>query len=121
MECIVEFTDEFEEWWHTLVEAEQEDIDAVIDLLIERGIRLKYPYTSGINGSKHSHMRELRIQHAGNPYRVFYAFDPKRIAILLIGGNKIGDDDWYDNYIPIADKLYDIHVETLKKEDKENG
>lgn len=61
-------------------------------------------------------MRELRIQHAGNPYRVLYAFDPKRTAILLLGGNKSGNDRWYEEYIPIADKLYDEHLETLKRE-----
>lgn len=61
-------------------------------------------------------MRELRIQHAGNPYRVLYAFDPKRTAILLLGGNKSGNDRWYEEYIPIADKLYYEHLETLKRE-----
>lgn len=61
-------------------------------------------------------MRELRIQHAGNPYRVLYAFDPKHTAILLLGGNKSGNDRWYEEYIPIADKLYDEHLETLKRE-----
>jgi len=61
-------------------------------------------------------MRELRIQHAGEPYRILYAFDPRRTAILLIGGNKTGDDRWYDKYIPVADKLYGQHIATLKKE-----
>jgi hypothetical protein len=61
-------------------------------------------------------MRELRIQHAGDPYRVLYAFDPRRTAILLLGGNKSGNDRWYEEYVPIADKLYDEHIETLKRE-----
>ena len=61
-------------------------------------------------------MRELRIQHKGRPYRVLYAFDPRRTAILLIGGNKTGDDRWYEKYVPVADKLYEQHIETLKKE-----
>lgn len=72
--------------------------------------------SSGINGSKHSHMRELRIQHAGQPYRVLYAFDPRRVAILLIGGKKTGKDRWYEKFVPIADKLYDQHLNALKKE-----
>jgi len=63
-------------------------------------------------------MRELRIQHGGQPYRVLYAFDPRRVAILLIGGDKTGDDRWYDKYVPLADKLYDDHIEALKKESK---
>jgi hypothetical protein len=50
------------------------------------------------------------------PYRILYAFDPRRAAILLIGGNKSGHDRWYDEYIPKADKLYDEHLELLKKE-----
>jgi len=61
-------------------------------------------------------MRELRIQHAGKPYRILYAFDPRRCAILLIGGNKTGNKRWYDIYVPIADKLYDEHIKALKKE-----
>ena len=61
-------------------------------------------------------MRELRIQHKGDPYRVLYAFDPRRAAILLIGGNKAGEDRWYERFVPIADKLYDKHLEMLKKE-----
>ena len=60
-------------------------------------------------------MRELRIQHAGDPYRILYAFDPRR-AILLLGANKSGNDRWYEEYVPIADKLYDEHIETLKRE-----
>jgi hypothetical protein len=61
-------------------------------------------------------MRELRIQHAGRPYRVLYAFDPRRAAILLLGGDKTGQDRWYEMHVPIADALYDEYLETLKKE-----
>jgi hypothetical protein len=112
----VEYTDEFDEWWNTLDEKEQIDVAASVGLLETCGPNLKYPHSSGIEGGKHPHMRELRIQHAGQPYRVLYAFDPRRIAILLIGGNKIGDDRWYEKYVPIADDLYEQHIITLKKE-----
>ena len=61
-------------------------------------------------------MRELRVQHQGKPYRVLYAFDPLRVALLLIGGDKTGNDRWYEKHIPIADKLYDEHLQTLRKE-----
>ncbi len=61
-------------------------------------------------------MRELRIQHAGDPYRVLYAFDPRRTALLLLGGNKKGNDRWYEENVPIADKLYDNHLAQLRKE-----
>lgn len=61
-------------------------------------------------------MRELRVQSGGKPIRVFYAFDPRRSAILLIGGDKTGQDRFYDEYIPVADRLYDEHLEELRKE-----
>ena len=63
-------------------------------------------------------MRELRIQHGGDPYRVLYAFDPLRSALLLIGGNKTGDNRWYEVFVPLADRLYDDHLLALKKEGK---
>ena len=62
-------------------------------------------------------MRELRIQHAGKPYRVLYAFDPRRTAILLIGGNKTGNDQWYEKFVPIADNLYQEHIQLLEQEE----
>ena len=116
MEWEVEFTDKFELWWNDLNESEQEDVSAVVQLLEVKGPQLPFPHSSGINGSAHSHMRELRIQHKGQPYRVLYAFDPIRHALLLMGGNKTGLDDWYEKNVPIADKLYDEHLKLLKKE-----
>ncbi len=112
----VEITDEFESWWNNLSEGEQDDVAAVIGLLEGKGPSLPFPFSSGIKGSRHSHMRELRVQHAGTPYRVLYAFDPRRCAILLIGGNKTGNDRWYTELIPFADRLYDEHLEALKRE-----
>jgi len=61
-------------------------------------------------------MRELRVQSGGRPVRVFYAFDPRRMAILLIGGDKTGDDRFYERFVPIADRLYDDHIDTLRRE-----
>ena len=63
-------------------------------------------------------MRELRIQHQGRPVRLFYAFDPRRAAILLIAGDKTGDARFYDRMIPLADRLYDEHLEELRREGK---
>lgn len=112
----VEYTDEFGEWWDTLTEDEQVSVDACVRLLEEQGPMLPHPYSSGVRASRHSHMRELRIQHSGDPYRVLYAFDPRRVAILLIGGNKRGDDRWYDKFVPIADRPYDEHLAELDRE-----
>ena len=64
----VEYTDELGVWWNGLTEAEQESVDASVRLLEERGPNLGYPHSSGIAGSRHSHMRELRVQHAGRPF-----------------------------------------------------
>ena len=63
-------------------------------------------------------MRELRTQVHGQPLRTFYAFDPRRKAILLIGGSKVGDGRFYDRMIPLADKLMDEHLLEIEKEDK---
>jgi hypothetical protein len=112
----IEFTDEFEEWRDALSEEEQDSARTSIVLLRDKGPSLRFPYTSGVMASRHQHMRELRIQHQGRPYRILFAFDPLRIAILLIGGDKTGDDRWYDAYVPFADRLYDEHLEELKHE-----
>lgn len=117
MTWAVEFTDEFEHWWDSdLSEGEQDEVTAVVGLLERMGPRLPFPYSSGISGSRHAHMRELRIQHGGNPYRVLYAFDPRRIAVLLLGGMKTGNDRWYEKFVPLADRLYDEHLVELSNE-----
>ena len=116
VEWVVEYTDEFERWWSHLSEDEQEDVNAKVILLQRFGPALRRPHSGVIACSKHSHMKELIIQHAGRPYRVLYAFHPRRCAILLIGGDKTGDDRWYEKLVPIADRLYDEHLAALEKE-----
>ena len=117
----VEYTDELEDWWLKLTEPEQESVNASVGLLEALGPALGFPHSSSIEGSRHGHMRELRIQHQGRPYRVLYAFDPRRSAILLLGGDKTGDDRWYVVHIPIADRLYDEHLNELRKEGLHDG
>lgn len=117
MTWVVEYVDAFELWWDTLNELEQESIASVVGLLETFGPNLKYPYSAGINMAKFSHMRELRIQHKGKPYRILYAFDPRRVAVLLVGGEKTGKDDWYDKFIPVAEQLYQAHLITLQEEE----
>lgn len=113
----VEVTDEFKAWWDGLTEAERISVERFVLLLEERGPHLPFPYSSSINGSRHAAMRELRVQHQGRPYRVLYAFDPRRVAILLLGGDKTGDDRWYEKNVPLADRLYDNHLAGIKEED----
>jgi hypothetical protein len=112
----VEYTDEFGGWWTQLEEAQQDRIAATVKLLAAKGPSLPFPYSSGINGSRHPHMRELRVQSGGVPLRIFYAFDPRRTAILLIGGDKTGEDRFYEEYVPRADDLYDAHLKELETE-----
>ena len=116
VEWMVEYTDQFEEWWEGLTEGEQINVDAKVRLLEQRGPALGRPHVDTIQGSRHPNMKELIVQHAGRPYRVLFAFDPRRCAILLIGGDKTGNDRWYEEHIPIADRLYDEHLETLRRE-----
>ena len=112
----VEYTDEFGEWWASLTEVEQMSVAASVGLLEVRGPNLGYPHSSAINSSRHGHMRELRTQHGGRPLRTLFAFDPRRMVILLIGGDKTGDDRWYDVHVPIADRLYGGHLVQLNRE-----
>ncbi len=112
----VEYTDEFGTWWDSLDEDEQDSIHAAVILLQTLGPNLRYPHSSAVTTSRYGHMRELRVQYRGRPYRVLYAFDPRRVAILLVGGDKTGDDRWYERFVPLADRLYDEHLETLQPE-----
>ena len=117
----IEVTDQFKEWYKGLSEDELAKVAGSIEVLEERGTNLGYPHSSKIMGARNKHMRELRIQYRGDPYRVLYAFDPRRIAILLLGGNKGSDKQWYDTFVPIADDLYDEHLIEIAKEESDNG
>ena len=113
----VEFTDEFGHWWETLTNDEQDSIALGVELIRQLGPGLPRPYSDTIKGSKHPNMKELRSQCQGKPLRTFYAFDPRRCAILLIGGDKTGDDRFYERMIPLADRLYDEYLRQLADED----
>ena len=113
----VGFSDEFGKWWDGLTAAEQKSVDFTVSLLQELGPALRMPHSSGVEMSRHAHMRELRIQHQGRPYRVLYAFDPRRTAMLLIGGDKTGHNRWYEVYVPLADAIYDRYLEELEAGD----
>ena len=113
----VEFTEEFEIWWNNLSEEEQASVDAKIRLLMEFGPALGRPQADTLAMmSKHPNLKELRIQHSGDAYRVLFAFNPRRVAILLLGGRK-PDQKWYQDAVPKADKLYDEHLGELRKEE----
>ena len=112
----VEYTDEFGAWWQGLTEDEQIELDATIQLLEEFGPALGRQHCDTIHGVKLSNMKELRTQCRGRPLRTFFAFDPRRTAILLIGGDKTGDDRFYERMIPLAECLYNNYLEELRRE-----
>ena len=84
-------------------------------VLQEFGPSLTRPHADTIHRSKYHNMRELRIQHQGRPYRVLYAFDPRRVGVLLIGGDKTGNSRWYEEFIPKADAIYAHHLTEIEK------
>lgn len=109
----VEYTDEFEAWWHQLSEDDQERADALVEILAEKGPAAGRPAVDTVKGSRHPNMKELRP----GTVRVLFAFDPRRAAILLLGGDKRDRwDEWYQQMIPIADDLFDAHLKELKRE-----
>jgi len=112
----IEYTDEFGEWWETLSEAEHKRIAYSVNLLREAGPSLSFPHCSEVKTSRHGAMRELRSQSEGRPLRTFYAFDPRRTAILLIGGDKTGNDRFYDEMVPRADRIYDDYLREIQEE-----
>jgi hypothetical protein len=110
-----EVTDQFSDWLASLEEDEQDRVAAAILVLQDRGPSLGRPFVDTIKGSRHANMKELRPW--GGNLRVLFAFDPRRKAILLIGGDQTNRwEEWYRAFIPIADRLYDGHLEKLKQE-----
>jgi hypothetical protein len=105
-------TEEFEAWYLSLDESDTKAVTYYVGILEGRGVTLGDPYSSQIKGSRHA-IRELRVQSGGRPLRVFYAFDPKRQAVLLLGGDKTGDARFYETYVPRAEKIFEKYLEDL--------
>ncbi len=102
-------TDEFRDWFLTLDDGDAAAVDRYVSLLEDKGVALPFPYCSEIKGSRFA-LRELRVQSAGRPLRVLYAFDPLRQAVLILGGDKTGDPRWYDVAVPRADRLFEQYL-----------
>ena len=95
-------------------------VAARVEELMIHGPDLGRPSVDQVTSSRHADMKELR---AGRALRALFAFDPRRVAILLIGGDKSPSDPdspnwnaWYRSYVPIADDLYDDHLQELRSE-----
>ncbi len=118
----VEYTSEFETWWNGLTQEEQIELDAKVRLLEQHGPVLPRPHSDVIVTSKHANMKELRgkvvFLDRRAELRVLYAFDRRRMAILLIGGDKTGNPQWYEEYVPVADRLFDDHLKQIEQEEK---
>jgi hypothetical protein len=111
----IEITDEFHDWFAGLTSSERVSVAAKIILLEEKGPSLARPHADTLKGSKIANLKELIIQHGGDPYRVIFAVDPRRTAILLLGGRK-ANSKWYKTAIPAAEKIYEQYLNEIKKE-----
>ena len=113
MTWIVLVSDEYEGWFLNLTDAEQIDVQAMVDVLEIKGPHLGRPYADTIKGTqKIKNLKELVVQHSGKPYRVFYAFDPKRRAVLLCGGRKDGSraKQFYKHMVTLAEAEFANHL-----------
>jgi hypothetical protein len=115
MRWTVLFHDAFDAEFQALDEAVQDELLAHAKLLGEFGPNLGRPTVDGLKGSKHANMKELRFDGGGGVWRIAFAFDPKRQAILLVGGDKGGADQrrFYKRLIAVADKRFDEHLAEL--------
>ena len=117
MRCEVTQSEEFASWFEGLREVEQDTVTAALKRLELKGVDLRYPKSSGVHQSKHGHMRELRIDTRGEAIRVFYAFDPRRKAVVLVGGRKRGEEKrFYREHVRRADAIYDEYLRQLRRE-----
>ena len=122
MTWTVEIGDEFEPEFDDLHEDVRNEILALSKVLQQYGPQLGRPRVDTLNGSKHANMKELRFKAAGGVWRVTYAFDPKRTAILLVAGDNSGvsEKKFYKALIVKADDRFDAHLARVKeKEQKE--
>lgn len=115
----VEFHDDFESEFDVLPEEVKDELLATAELLEKFGSQLKRPHADTLNGSKYSNMKELRFNAGDGVWRVAFAFDPKRQAILLVAGDKSGvsQQRFYKQLIKKADARYKSHLLNLEQED----
>jgi hypothetical protein len=120
MEWVVEIGDEFEPEFNDLDEEVRTEILAHTRLLQQFGPQLGRPRADTLNGSRHANMKELRFDAADGVWRVAFAFDPKRKAILLVAGDKSGvsEKKFYKALITKADDRFDAHIARIKEKEK---
>jgi hypothetical protein len=114
MEWTIIFHLAFKNWLDEQEEDIQDSILVGLGLLKQEGPLLGRPYVDTLKGSRYPNLKELRVQHSGEPWRILFAFDPVRRAIVLVGGNKTGDKRWYEKNMLIAEQRFTEHLETLE-------
>jgi hypothetical protein len=108
----IELTAQADEWFMSLDAGDADRIAAAIDRLERDGPKLGRPFVDSIKGSRHHNLKELRS--TGGNLRALFAFDPRRHAVVLLGGDKTNDwRGWYERNIPVADRIYDDHLRSL--------
>jgi hypothetical protein len=115
MEWDLQLDEDFAIWLGSLNADLRNEIIAHANLLREHGPLLGRPYVDTLEGSEFTNMKELRVQFRGDPWRILFAFDPQRAAILLVGGNKRGDKRWYKKHLPIAEERFRRHLKRLEQ------
>lgn len=117
---VVNATEEFEEWLAGLAPREREHVLRVVKLLEAMGVQLPFPHSSALEGSRYP-LRELRPKRGDSPLRPIYGFDPKREALLLLGGDKSDDKRFYERIIPKVERLWEDHLADLDDEEDDKG
>lgn len=123
MPWVVQFDDDFEREFDELPEVVQDELTAQAKLLEQFGPTLGRPRVDTLKGSDHANMKELRFDADGGVWRVVFAFDPQRKAILLVAGDKSGvsEHKFYKKLIARADKRFSAHLAQFEKEKKRKG
>jgi len=106
----IEVSDEFATWYWTLDIDERGSVAKSVDKLAIHGPTLGRPDVDTLDGTRYHNLKELRVQHRGRPLRILFAFDPRRCAYLILGGDKTGNDDWYVSAIRRAEAIYAQHL-----------
>ena len=112
VELYAEFEIEFDDFDRDV----QDELIARAGVLAEFGPLLGRPNVDTLNASKHANMKELRFSVHNGVWRVAFAFDPKRTAILLVAGNKKGQSKtkFYKDLISVADRRFDLYIQSLE-------
>jgi hypothetical protein len=109
----VEVSDEFIVWYDSLDEQEGVSVDSAVDTLVKNGPALGRSLVDTLKGTRFTNLKELRVQHSGRPYRILFAFAPRRNAYLILGGDKSRDSNLYGHAIRRAEAIYAQHLREI--------